>query len=191
MSEFDMLRTNSEFLVYIEALYQDQAQNGVIKLHEVPVGHKVLAQGEFSRQVYVIKDGIAKCFFSEENGKDYILEFLGMGEVLGELEAIRKIPCLCSVASVTSLTLYTIKLDYFNSLLGSDMSLSRLLLEGMAERMINTSSRASFQQLYTIEHGLAKLLELQQKQQLNISKEDMAAYLGITLRSLNRALKAF
>jgi CRP-like cAMP-binding protein len=45
------------------------------------------------------------------------------------------------------------------------------------------------QQLYTVEHAVKRLLELQTRQQLNFSKEDMAAYLGITLRSLNRALK--
>jgi CRP-like cAMP-binding protein len=186
-----MLRTNREFLDYIEQLYINETKSGFINLQGVRTGDKILTQGEFSKYVYVIKEGIAKCFFSEENGKDYILEFLGTGEILGELEAIKKTLCLCSVSAVTSLKFYTIPLDYFNDLLSSDMSLSRLLLEEMAERMINTSSRASFQQLYTIEHGLAKLLDLQQKQQLVISKEDMAAYLGITLRSLNRALKAF
>jgi CRP-like cAMP-binding protein len=32
-------------------------------------------------------------------------------------------------------------------------------------------------------------LEIQKAQGLTITKEDMAAYLGITIRSLNRALK--
>jgi CRP-like cAMP-binding protein len=40
-----------------------------------------------------------------------------------------------------------------------------------------------------VEHTLARLLELQKTQGLEISKEDMAAYLCITIRSLNRALK--
>ncbi len=65
----------------------------------------------------------------------------------------------------------------------------RLLLESFAERICNTATCASFQQLHTVEQTLARLLELQQEQSLEISKEDMAAYLGITIRSLNRTLK--
>jgi CRP-like cAMP-binding protein len=62
-------------------------------------------------------------------------------------------------------------------------------LESFAERLINTATRASFQQLHTVEHTLSRLLELLKEQNMNISKEDMAAYLGITIRSLNRTLK--
>ncbi|WP_317048609.1 helix-turn-helix domain-containing protein [Chryseobacterium carnipullorum] len=36
---------------------------------------------------------------------------------------------------------------------------------------------------------MTQLLELQVQQDIQMSKEDMAAYLGITVRSLNRTLK--
>lgn len=107
--------------------------------------------------IMLIKEGITKCFFTEENDKKYILEFLGGGEVIGEIEF--------------------------------DLKLNNLLLDVFAERIINTSSSASYQQLNTIEYSLSKLLELQSKQEISISKEDMASYLGITVRSLNRAFK--
>ncbi len=131
-----------------------------------------------------------KCFFNEENGKDYIVEFLGRGEVLGEIEAIRNIACLCSVKTITEVEVYAVSIPFFQALLKKDLELNKVLLAELAERIINTSSRASFQQLYSLEHGLSKLLELQAKQGMNISKEDMAAYLGVSIRSLNRGLKA-
>lgn len=184
-----MLRTNHEFLSYIEELYQNDTYKSYIKVQQLAADTQLLTQGERIHQIFIIKEGIAKCFFSEENGKDYILEFLGNGEILGEIEAIREMPCLCNVAAVTTLEVYSISIKLFNDLMDKDMRLNRLLLKELAERMVNTSSRASFQQPYTVEHGLAKLLELREKQQLQLSKEDMAAYLGITLRSLNRALK--
>jgi CRP-like cAMP-binding protein len=74
-------------------------------------------------------------------------------------------------------------------LIKNDLALNHLLLDSFAERIINTSSRASYQQLYTVEHTLTQLLNMQSKQGIQISKEDMAAYLGITVRSLNRILK--
>lgn len=66
---------------------------------------------------------------------------------------------------------------------------NRMLIDELADRIINTSSRSSFQQLYTVEHALKKLLTLQAKYKVSLTKEDMADYLGITLRSLNRLLR--
>lgn len=182
-----MLRTNTEFLSYIETLYESQQFQ--ISLQSFEKDSLLLCQGEQNHRVFVIKEGIAKCFFLEENGKDYILEFMSKGQVLGEIEMIRQINCLCNVAALTTLQVYVIPAPVFKQLLAKDLTLNKILLSELAERIINTSSRASFQQLYTVEHALAKLLELQEKQGVKITKEDMAAYLGITLRSLNRALK--
>lgn len=183
-----MLRTNTEFLSYIDKLYQSNASG--ISLQQFEKDNLLLRQGELNRRVFVIKDGIAKCFFLEENGKDYILEFMSKGQVLGEIEVIRKMRCLCNVAALTDVHVYSIPVHTFTQMLATDLSLNKILLEELAERIINTSSRASFQQLYTVEHGLTKLLALQKNQGIEINKEDMAAYLGITLRSLNRALKS-
>ena len=181
-----MLRTNTAFLSYVDELYVSEA--GIVLQH-FKKGELLLRQGETNHYVFVIKEGIAKCFFLEENGKDYILEFMSKGQILGELELIRQITCLCNVAALTPLEVYVIPTLIFKELLAKDLTLNKILLEELAERIINTSSRASFQQLYTVEHGLAKLLELQEKQGISISKDDMAAYLGITLRSLNRTMK--
>lgn len=182
-----MLRTNTEFLNYVDELHHSKQWG--ISLQHFEKDSLLLRQGEKSHRVFMIKEGIAKCFFLEENGKDYILEFMSKGQILGELEMIRQINCLCNVAAVTSVQVYAISSATFKQLLDKDLRLHQILLEELAERIINTSSRASFQQLYTVEHGLTKLLALQEKQGLKITKEDMAAYLGITLRSLNRTLK--
>ena len=90
---------------------------------------------------------------------------------------------------MTNVSVYAFSISYFKALLNNDLHLNALLLDAFAERIINTSSRASFQQLYTVEHSLSKLLELLSKQEITLSKEEMAAYLGISVRSLNRGLK--
>lgn len=184
-----MLRTNQSFLAYIAELYKQQNPGTEIVVKSFSAGQKLLNQGEQSYQIMLLGEGVSKCFFTEENDKEYILEFLGSGEIIGEIEAIRNIPCLCNVEAITDVSVYSFQRETFSRLLKRDIHLNNLLIEAFAERIINTSSRASFQQLYTIEHSLSKLLELQSRQNLNLSKEDMASYLGITLRSLNRALE--
>lgn len=184
-----MLRTNQAFLEYLGQLYQAQLRRENIVERSFSKGESILLQHEQVSKVMLVKEGITKCFFSEENDKEYIIEFLGKGEILGEIEVIRNTPCLCNIEAITEVTVYAIHIPYFNSLLKTDLQFNNLLLDVFAARIINTASRASYQQLYTTEHSLTKLLELQSKQEMEISKEEMAAYLGISIRSLNRAFK--
>ncbi|OQP63391.1 Crp/Fnr family transcriptional regulator [Niastella vici] len=184
-----MLRTNNAFLSYIEALYQAQQRREDILLKEFSAAQLLLQQGEKPTKVMLLKEGITTCYFNEGDDKRFIVEFLGKGEIIGELEIIKNVPCLCNIKALTPVKVYAISIPYFRSLLEKELPFNKLLLESFAERIINTSSRASFQQLNTVEHTLSKLLALIKEQEINISKEDMAAYLGITIRSLNRTLK--
>lgn len=184
-----MLRTNQAFLTYVESLYDQQERKEAIVVKKYEKGQILLRQNDAATKIMLIKYGITKCFFTEDNDREFILEFLGKGEILGEIEFLRKMPCLCTVEALTEVEVYAFAIPYFQSLLETDFRWNRLLMDMFAERIINTSIRASFQQLYTVEHSLAKLLELQSKQDIELSKEDMASYLGISVRSLNRGLK--
>lgn len=184
-----MLRTNLEFLSFIEQFYADNPDSNILQKTFEP-GRKIIEQGETISYVYLIKDGITKCFISEENGRNFIIEFLGKGEVMGELEALKRINCLCNVEAISKVIVYAIPDYRFFELIEKNTAFTKILLQELSTRIIQTSSRASFQQLYTLEYGLLKLLELQREAQITISKEDMAAYLGISVRSFNRTLKA-
>jgi len=184
-----MLRTNLAFLSFTERFYAENNQQKNITLKSFPAGFRFIEQGEKIRNIYIIKDGITKCFISEENGKDFIIEFLGKGEVVGELEAIKKIDCLCNVEAISEVTAYAIPDFFFLKLTEENTEFTKILLQELSTRIIQTSSRASFQQLYTLEYGLMKLLKLQTEENILVSKEDMAAYLGISVRSFNRTLQ--
>lgn len=184
-----MLRTNQSFLAYIRKLYEQQERKENIIVKQYAKGQKLFSQNETATKIMVIREGITKCFFTEHNDREYIVEFLGNGEIIGEIEFIRQIECLCNIEALTEVMVYAIAPDYFSQLINNSLELNNLLLNVFAERIINTSSRASYQQVYTIEHSLGKLLELQTRQEISISKEDMASYLGVAVRSLNRVLK--
>lgn len=183
-----MLRKNLLLLSFIEKAYNEAPEKDIF-LKNYPKGTLLCKQDEQHYKIAIVRNGFAKCFYSEENGKDFILEFLGKGEIAGEIEALRSMRCLCNVEAVIDVQAYVFSAPYFKSLLDSDQSFSRMLLDELAERIINTSSRAAHQQLYTLKYGLSKLLDLQEKQGISLSKTDMASYLGIEIRSLNRALK--
>lgn len=152
-------------------------------------GTRLIHQGDTISYVYIIREGITKCYIEEDNGKDYIFEILGKGEITGELEAIRKEKCLCNIEALTSVTAYTIPHTLFAWLLLNNKVFNGLLLEELAIRIRQTCIRTSYQQLYPVEYALLRLLALEAAQDIIIPKKDMASYLGITIRSFNRTLK--
>ncbi|WP_288460915.1 Crp/Fnr family transcriptional regulator [uncultured Chryseobacterium sp.] len=183
-----MLRTNQTFLDYLEGLYSSEEHKGNIVLESFEKGDKILIQNQIFTKIMLVKSGITKCYFVEENGKEYIVEFMGKGEIIGEIEVIKNVPCICSIEAITEVTVYSMSIPYFQALIKKDLTLNNLLLDVFAERIFNTSSRASYQQLHKTEHTLSQLLEVKSRE-MEISKEDMATYLGTTVESLNRALE--
>lgn len=185
-----MLRTNQSFLAYVRNLYEKQNRKEDIIVRSFEEGELLVSQNEEVNKVILLREGIVKCSLTEKNGKEYILEFSGSGEIIGELESIREVKALCTIEALTAVKVYSISIPYFKKLLKEDIVFNGFLLNVFAERISNTSSRASYQQLYTVEESLNRLLELQSEQDIKISKENMAAYLGVSVRSLNRSLKS-
>lgn len=185
-----MLRTNQSFLAYVSNLYEKQHRKEDIIVRSFEEGELLVSQNEEVNKVILLREGIVKCSLTEKNGKEYILEFSGSGEIIGELESIREVKALCTIEALTAVKVYSISIPYFRKLLKEDIVFNGFLLNVFAERISNTSSRASYQQLYTVEESLNRLLELQSEQDIKISKENMAAYLGVSVRSLNRSLKS-
>lgn len=184
-----MLRTNPAFLHFIEQFTAGDPESEAVTIKTFAAGTRLIHQGDTISHVYIIGDGITKCYIEEDNGKDYIFEFLGKGEITGDLEGIRKEQCLCSIEAITSVTAYAIPHILFDWLLVNNTTFNRLLLEELAIRIRQTCIRTSYQQLYPVEYALLRLLALEAAQDIVIPKKDMASYLGITIRSFNRTLK--
>ena len=58
----------------------------------------------------------------------------------------------------------------------------------MAKKISYKAPRHSYQQSYPIEDNILKIKELYPGIEKILSKKDIASYLGITMRSLNRTL---
>jgi len=181
-----MIRKSPVLLKIVEEL---QAVGQAIRLRHFPKGHLVIEQGTALGNVYVIKSGIVKCTYAEDIDKEYILAFLGEGETLGELEAICAMPALSGVRTISEVSVYAMDKGSFLELLGKHPALNAAVLELMALRLANTATRSARQQLHTLEYNLEQLMAVLEREKLPCSKQELAEYLGITLRSLNRLLK--
>lgn len=183
-----MIRTDTHFLTYIEILIKKYPD--FFELETYSTKDIILAQDKRYLHLYIIKTGIAKCYLSDENGKDFIQEFLGKGMEFGELEVFSGNLSYCSIEAISKVEVYKISHKNYNYLLDNNPVFNRLILKSMATKIGYKAPRHSFQQSYSIEANILKLKELYPNFEQLFSKSDIANYLGITLRSLNRALNS-
>lgn len=181
-----MIRTDQELLDYIDILCRMDI-NYFIEERFLPK-QKIMEQDKRYASVFIIKEGIVKCYLSDENGKDFIQEFLGKGMKFGELEVFSGTLSFCSIEAITRLEVYKISYTNFNDLLEQDKRFNRLVMKSMAVKIGYKAPRHSYQQSYTIEENILKLKEAYPELTEVISKKDIANYMGITLRSLNRVM---
>ncbi len=183
-----MIRTNNELLNFFSRR-DNWKRYDTIQEKQFKPGQKLIVQGKEGRCVHIIKKGIAKCFVREENGKEFVQEFFSAGELLGEIEVLNNTCSFSAVMALTEVVTYYIGKDDFYSMMQSTGGFNLMVSRALATKLRDTAIRTSHQQTYPIAHNLNKLVQLSSKQAEMFSKKDIADYLGITLRSLNRTLK--
>lgn len=184
-----MVRKNQALLQLMESLAQGESTGTAVRIRAFEPGHRLIRQGQEGQQVYIIRSGIAKCFITEENDRDYILEFLGGGEMLGEIEAIRGERAICSVEAITELQAFVLGKGEFLHFMRTLPAFNEVLIQLLATRVSDTSIRGARNSLYTLSEILPQLQQMLEGQQIRFTKQDLAEYMGISIRSLNRLLK--
>lgn len=184
-----MIKTNQQLLEFFEKWREKHPEARDILLQRFQANENLLWQGDDSADLFLVIEGIAKCFIREENGREYVLEFLGKGEIIGEVEAVLGSENLSNILSLTSLEVFRIKRRFFDRLLKEDSDFNQLILREFAYRLRNTARRASYQQIFPAEYKVLKFLLLWENEEAGLSKSDLADYLALPIRSLNRVLK--
>ena len=181
---YKMIRTNQELLNYVSRI-----QNlSIVSEQTFFPFQTVIQQGKSLNTVYVIKSGIAKCFLTEENGNDFVEEFFGEGEIVGEIEILNNRVSVCEISAITELFVYKISASIFIHLLDNDKIFNQLILKALSAKLHYKALRHAHNQLHDVEVNLLKLQKDFPEMFSAIPKLDIANYLGITLRSLNRTL---
>ncbi len=182
-----MIRTNQQFISYVDTLQQKGKYD--IREHVFDSKATILEQDNRYGKVYLIKSGIAKCYITDENGKEFIQEFLGEGMEFGELEVFSKKLTICSVSSVTKLRVFSFSHATYNLLLKQDETFNALVMKSLADKIRYKAPRHSYQHGYPIEDNIIRLQKNFPELTQVLPKKDIANYIGVTTRSLNRALK--
>jgi CRP-like cAMP-binding protein len=179
-----MIRTNKELLDYVSKIQN----SGIISEQKYTSFQTVIEQGKRVHSVYIVKAGIAKCFLTEENGNDFVEEFFGEGGIVGEIEIINNHVSVCEVSAITEIFVYKISGTNFKQLLENDKIFNQLILKALSAKIYYKASRHAHNQLNDVEANLLRIKKEFPEMFNAIPKLDIANYLGVTLRSLNRVL---
>ncbi len=180
-----MIRTNIDLLHHISSI---ELKYATIKKRTVMAKEIIVEQSTYISSVFILANGLAKCFLTEENGNDFVQEFYGIGTIFGEIEAIKRAKTFCSIASITEVEFYEVPTILFNELLLENKKFNSLIMNAIATKIQHKASRHSYHQLHATSQNIIQLKKEFPEVLDVIPKIDLANYLGITLRSLNRAI---
>jgi len=147
-------------------------------------------EGKNVFSVYIMKSGIVKCFLTTDTGNNFIQEFFGEGELFGEIELMDDCYSYCTIEAIDEVVVYKIQKGDFLKLLDEDKKFNRLFIAALISKLKYKATRHSYNQSHTIEDKLMRLKIKFPDLEKVISKQDIADYLGITLRALNRTIRS-
>ncbi|WP_421894459.1 Crp/Fnr family transcriptional regulator [Marinoscillum sp.] len=181
-----MIRENPALLRYLSELH---LANGPVTASDFPPKTEIIGQEKNVKAAFIITSGIAKCYLRENNGRIFVQEFFGPGELFGEVELIRQSLSFSCIEGITQLSAFRIGQDDFHTLLHADSRFNTLILQSLANKVRYKALRHAHNQSHPAADNLVRLQQTFPDLFHTIPKQDLADYLGITLRSLNRILR--
>jgi len=157
-------------------------------------GGTVFSTGEVSQTLYIVNVGQVRLYHLGEDGREQVLRVLNPGDFIGEI-ALFTDEIHSSYAEATKDSeLCTISRASLTALIKQMPPLSMALLGALADRLKTAERQAT---LLSIPDALPRLAgylqEISGHQSgvidLPMSKQDLAAYLGMTPESLSRKLR--
>lgn len=182
-------------------------QNGYVKLtseeREVchyPKKHLLYAEGQRPKQVYYVESGKVKTFLTNETGKDLITHIYGTGDFFGYMAILEEMNYRDNAQVLEDADLMLIPRADFMNLMLNDAHTSREFIKIIAHNIVsdeqNLLNLAYNSLRKKVGFGLIKLydkykMSSQDPVEMDISRENMAATVGVATESLIRTLSDF
>lgn len=156
-------------------------------------GTPLIHQDEVPEDVFIVLHGTVRVHIDTPKGTEYLVALEGPGELIGEVEALTGEPATCSVTALTECTLAVIPRKSYEQWLTHDHDFGLVVNRIICRRLQLFTKRAATHLTYPMEYSVLKFLKVlsdeAQSPRVDVSKEELANYLGTSIRSINRILK--
>ena len=168
---------------------------------EVKKGKIIYKEGNYSKGIYILRKGKVKIYQTNKEGKEQIVYIYKKGEVMGYRPLICEEPHPVSAAALEDCVISFIPRTYFLKALNESNVLARRLLTNLShEFSVWVNKLTLFAQQPVRERVAFSLLIINEKYRnkgkekspvINLSREDLANYVGTTIETLVRVLRNF
>lgn len=151
--------------------------------------------GSFPRGVYCINKGKVKVFTRGEEGKEQIIQIAGEGEIVGFRSMFSGEPYKVSATALEECNICFIPKEEFLNMIDTNTnfrnSIMRELSKELSERAIFITNMAQKSVRERLACILLILDDIYKGEEINLTREDLANYVGTATETLIRLLKDF
>ncbi len=124
-----------------------------------PKGALLFSEGDDSDGLYIIKEGKAKVFISDETGKDMTVAMLGPGEVIGEIASLDGQARTASVTAIEPTIVLKIAQRDFKRFLSDNQELAFEIIQVLTSRIRSYNTSVSNLAFKTVYERIVAMLE--------------------------------
>ncbi len=163
----------------------------LVREHTFVPGEYVFWEGDPPDLFYIIVSGRVKAFKHSSSGKEFIIAFLGPGEMLGELAAFQNKPYPASAQSVAETRLLGMKWGDFLKFLTSHPDVALRIITVLGERLMTAQGRLGDLAGERAEQRLARVLVMLSSKlgnNLPFTRQEIADMAGLTIETTIRIM---
>lgn len=156
-------------------------------------GQVLFTEGERSEHLFVVTSGRLKVLVSSARGDELVLSVLGSGDALGELSVLDGADRSASAVALDDVALWCVPAEGVRALLNRSPAVALAVAEELAGQVRRLTGAAADLVFLDLPRRLAKLLVSDHGGHgpgvSSLAQAEVAAQLGVTRQSLNRALQ--
>lgn len=152
-------------------------------------------EGSYSRGVFCINEGKVKIFSIGENGKEQIIQIAKKGDVVGFQTMFSDEPYRLSATTLEESNICFIKKEDFLSYLNLKPELLKSVLKELSQELGERAQFIKNMAQKSVRERLATILlilnDIYEDEPINLTREDLANYVGTATETIIRLLKEF
>lgn len=163
-----------------------------LEIHQFKQGEFMIQEMSKPAYLYYVIDGRAKIYMTQENGKVMLINFIGEGAFIGELELLQNTFFSKGVQTSTDLLCFAIPVHAIYEQVRTDAHFLRLLCAYLSHKASMHSSRFALGLSFPLENRLAEFILLSSNDGVYLEKHtEVCEFLGVTYRHLLFVLAQF
>ncbi|HPU30337.1 MAG TPA: Crp/Fnr family transcriptional regulator [Syntrophorhabdaceae bacterium] len=130
----------------------------IATIRHIPKGYTVFQEGERGDALYIIVKGKVKVSLYDDEGREYILDFIGKDGFFGELSLLDDLPRSANIITTEECEFLVLKRDNFLKLLMENPEITINILKVMAKRLRAADERIKGLAFFSVEGRVLKYL---------------------------------